>query len=344
MPIRRRDLVGGLVLSPLVAKMALSQTMPVTEASWAQTVADAKKEGVLQVYSVSATPPVVAVVKAFEKASGLRTEFLSVAKPNELREKVRVEQSSGRFIGDVMITTVAQTTVISAEDKTIAPLPQVPNAANVRRELQTVQPILPMALQLSGFMINTSLIKPEEAPQSWQDLLNPKWKGQILMDDPRSIGGGYLMFYALYDKLGREFTEKLAEQQPQLTNEPREAIRRVARGEKAILMPVVLADTLEVKGLPIKAVVPKEGALYNQQGTTVLKNAPHPNAAKLFLNFVLSEEAQTIFANAGSGITSGDAGKIARPEVKEFVTAKLFGTIDPLRQTEMLANARAIFK
>jgi iron(III) transport system substrate-binding protein len=328
----------------LLPRLAFGQAAAPSESEWTETAAGAKKEGTLQVYAVSATPPVVAVVKAFEKSSGTRTEFLAVAKPNELREKVRVEQTSGRYIGDVMITTVSQTTVISAEDKTIAALPPVPNAVKVRRDLQTLQPILPMATQLSGFMINPSLIKPGEEPRGWRDLIDPKWKGKILMDDPRSIGGGYLMFYALYDKLGREFAEKLAEQQPQLTNEPREAIRRVARGEKAILMPVVLADTLELKGLPIKAVVPEEGALYNQQGVTVLKNAPHPNAAKLFLNFVLSEEAQTIFANAGSGITSGDAGKIAGPEVREFVTARLFGTIDPLRQTEMLANARAIFK
>ena len=343
MNLRRRDFIGGVVgssLFPILNSQANSQSAD----AWAKTVADAKKEGMLQIYSVSATTPVVAVVKAFEKASSIRVEFLSVAKPNELREKVRVEQSAGRHVADVMITTVSQTTVISAQDKTIAPLPETPNASRIRTELQTVQPILPFATMLSGFMINTNLIKPADAPRGWRDLIDPKWKGKILMDDPRSIGGGYLMFYALYEKLGREFTEKLAAQQPALTNEPREAIRRVARGEKAILMPVVLADTLELKGLPIKAVVPEEGCLYNQQGVTVLNNAPHPNAAKLFLNYTLSDEAQTIFGNAGSGTVSTNAVTIERPEVRELVSGKLFGTIDPLKQNEMLANARDVFK
>ena len=109
-------------------------------------------------------------------------------------------------------------------------------------------------------------------------------------------------------------------------------------------MPVVLADTLELKGLPIRAVVPDEGAFYNQQGATVLQNAPHPNAAKAFLNFLLSDEAQSIFANAGSGVVIDGEVKIERPEVKEIVTNKLFGSIDPLKQNEMLANARGIFK
>jgi iron(III) transport system substrate-binding protein len=298
----------------------------------------------LQIYSVISTAPVVAVSKAFEKKTGIRTEFLAVSKPNELREKVRVEQTAGRFVADVMITTVSQTTVINAEDKTIAPLPQVPAASRLRSDLKTSQPILPMATTLSGIMVNTTLVKPGEEPRRWADLIDPKWKGKILMDDPRSIGGGYLMFYVLYEKLGREFTEKLAEQQPFFSNEPREAIKRVARAEKAVLIPVTLADTLEVKALPIKAIVPEEGCLYNQQGATVLKNAPHPNAATLFVDYVLSEEAQSIFANAGLGMASGDAAKIARPDVQEFASAKLFGTIDPLKQNEMMANARAIFK
>ena len=227
---RRRDFVCGLAYSSLFPLIQVAHAQSSEE--WTRIVADAKKEGIIQIYSVSATTPVVAVVKAFEKATSIRTEFLSVAKPNELREKVRVEQSAGRYIADVMITTIAQTTVISAQDKTIAPLPEVPNASRVRKELRTVQPILPMATQLSGFMINTNLLKPSEQPRRWHDLIDPKWKGQILMDDPRSIGGGYLMFYALYEKLGRDFAEKLAQQQPVLTNEPREAIRRVARGEK----------------------------------------------------------------------------------------------------------------
>ena len=111
-----------------------------------------------------------------------------------------------------------------------------------------------------------------------------------------------------------------------------------------MLIPVTLADTLEVKALPIKPIVPEEGCVFNQQGATLLKNAPHPNAATLFIDYVLSDEAQAIFASAGLGIASGDAAKTAPPEVKEFVTAKLFGTIDPLKQNEMMANARAIFK
>jgi iron(III) transport system substrate-binding protein len=75
-----------------------------------------------------------------------------------------------------------------------------------------------------------------------------------------------------------------------------------------------------------------------------LKGAPHSNAAKMFLNFALSDEAQSIFANAGSGTVSVNPPKIERPEVKEIVTEKLFATIDPLKQNEMLANARDVFK
>lgn len=337
----RRHFLSGAAAGAICA-LPLGRAL--AQDAWAKVEENAKKEGALQVYSVIATSPVVAMVKAFEKKTGIRTEFLSVAKQNELREKVRVEQSASRFVADIMLTTVAQTTVISAEDKTIAPLPQVPAAARLRPDLKTSQPILPIAVTMNGILANTSLVKPEDMPRRWADLVDPKWKGKILMDDPRAIGGGYLMFYAMYEKLGKEFVEKLAAQDVLLTNEPREAIRRVARGEKALLLPVSLVDALDVKGLPVKAIVPEEGVVYNQFGATMLKGAPHPNAAALFIDFALSDEAQTLFANAGVGIATGDASKIARPEVQEFVNAKLWGTIDPLKQNEMMGNARAAFK
>src|SRR6187431_1910730 len=107
MALRRRDFLGvagGGFLSTLPIGRLAAQTRD----SWAQISTDAKKEGMLQIYSVISTAPVVAVSKAFEKKTGIRTEFLAVAKPNELREKVRVEQTSGRYVADVMVTTVAQ--------------------------------------------------------------------------------------------------------------------------------------------------------------------------------------------------------------------------------------------
>ena len=169
----RRHFLSGAAAGAICA-LPFSKAIAQTEDAWAKVAENAKKEGALQVYSVIATSPVVAMVKAFEKKTGLRTEFLSVAKQNELREKVRVEQSANRFVADIMLTTVAQTTVISAEDGTIAPLPKVPAAARLRPDLKTSQPILPIAVTMNGILANTTLIKPEDMPRRWADLVDPK--------------------------------------------------------------------------------------------------------------------------------------------------------------------------
>src|SRR5215467_7781707 len=76
----------------------------------------------------------------------------------------------------------------------------------------------------------------------------------------RAVGGGYVAFFVTAEKLGRNYHEKLATQDIQFTRKMREAERRVARGEMAIYMPFVLSDIQNLKGLPVRSVVPEEGA------------------------------------------------------------------------------------
>ena len=342
MTIDRRTLLkgaaGGLALAagPRLAAAQGSE-------DWSAVEAAGKKEGSLQVYSAYNGDAVPAIVKAFEARYGIRTDLLVPARPNELRERVRVEQSSGRFSGDVMFTSASQAKIIYAADKTIAPVPHVPNAARIRPGLETDAQIVSVMVNPSGFMINTALVPPAEEPKSWADLLDPKWKGRIMMDEPRNVGAGYLLFYVLYEKLGRSFVERLAAQKPIISTEPREARRRVARGEAAILAPLLLPDIAGLKGLPVKAVVPAEGCTYNQYGNTLLVRAPHPNAARLYMNFALSDEGQMLFARDGFGVAVQSVIDRLPPDVREIANAKLLGTIDPARQDEMLARAREIF-
>jgi iron(III) transport system substrate-binding protein len=188
-----------------------------------------------------------------------------------------------------------------------------------------------------GILVNTELVQPSDEPKSWKDLLLPRWKGQILADDVHPVGSGSLFFQATYGKLGREFHEKLSAQDPSFTRDPRGSQRRVARGEYPIFLPSSLAAMKELEGLPLKTVVPSEGAVYVLYQTAIFKNAPHPNAARLFMDFLLSDEAQAIYAEDGYGpVVEAAQKKTSRPP--------LLGTSFLSTMAEMARLAREIYK
>ena len=173
---------------------------------------------------------------------------------------------------------------------------------------------------------------------------DPKWKGKILSDDMRAVGGGYVVFFVTNEKLGKTYHEALATQGIQFTREIREAARRVARGEMAIYMPFILGDIQNLRGLPVRAFVPAEGAPYVLYAASMIKDAPHRNAARLYIDFAMSDEVQEIFARDGFGIVRRGVLDKVPAEARAIAEVKLMGGSDPARQNEMLDLARSIYK
>ena len=158
------------------------------------------------------------------------------------------------------------------------------------------------AYQTASLLYNTSLVKAEEI-RSFDDLLDPKWKGKIGLSDPRTPGSGASIWAYMMQIKGEEYLRKLIGQKPFITRDLRLLAENLAKGRVAIALGIGYSESLPfVKaGLPVSALpTPKEG-LYTTGGyghLTIIKNAPHPNAARVFVNWLLGKEAQDIFSKA----------------------------------------------
>ena len=333
----RRRAFGALMAGTALSRTAWAQD------DWAKVADAARKEGKLVIYTASiGSPSLKTVIKAFEQKHGVSVELLE-ARASEVRERVRVEQAAGRFLGDVHHNG-STTTWLMTRDGNFQPHGPLPNIKNMVPPYEADDIRIPAEVISYALLINRNLVKPGDEPKSWKDILDPRWTGKILSDDYRALGGGAVFFVVMYDTFGKGFLEKLATQKPAFSRDIQNSERRVARGEYPLYLPFGLQDYNTLKGLPVKPIVPVEGRPYVRFDLAMLKEAPHPNAARLFMNFYLEPEQQIVYANAGyNPVVKGVVEKTIE-ELRPLLATKALGTTVPERQDAMLELAKQIFK
>jgi iron(III) transport system substrate-binding protein len=330
------------IIAFAVAVFSATAARAETAVDWTAVSAAAKQEAHLSIYNATGLPIIRQIAERFEKATGIAVAVLD-GRASEIRERIRAEQAAGRAIGDLAYNGATSIGSLTAEGA-FRQHGAIPNSARLAPPFEDNGIFVPASSGGFAVLINTNLVKPDQEPKSWQDFLDPKWRGKFLTDDPRAAGAGEVWFEATLTAFGRGFHEKFHAQKPVFSRIFAENERRLARGEYAIYLPFNVSEYPSLKGLPIKVLIPTEGIPYLSFGMAVLKDAPHPNAARLFMNFVLDEGPQTMLATGGFGpSTKGMADKIPA-ELRPIVQPKLLGTSTPSRFDEMLKLASEIYQ
>ena len=303
------------------------------QAQWENTIHAAKKEGQVTIYSTSG---------ATLKAESFQQQFPGIQFVNFnypvggriVTQKVMTERRAEKYLVDIVISGASTNYQGFHSAKLLDPikpaliLPEVVDQSKwwrgqhwyVDPEGQYVFVFFGNVARLASY--NTTQVKPEEF-QSYWDLLNPKWKGKIVARDVRrpGSGGDAMRFFYHNPELGPGFLRRLfGEMEITFTSDNSQGINWLALGKFSLGLFFGDVDVAKAQGLPVEELDPhpfKEGApLGVGSGTISLMNrAPHPNAAKLFVNWILSREGQiTLQKEAARGGSGTDSMRVDIPK------------------------------
>jgi len=154
---------------------------------------------------------------------------------------------------------------------------------------------------------NTKAISPAEAPRTWKDLLDPKWRGRLVTAHPGYSGVIATHVLALVHLHGWDYFKALAQNKPMLVQSAVDPSGVVASGERPVAVDGGDYTFYQVKkkGNPVEIVYPKEGVPLVVSPSAITSFAPHPNAARLFTDFIFSREIQQVLADT-EGLYSGN--------------------------------------
>jgi len=155
---------------------------------------------------------------------------------------------------------------------------------------------------LAGFCVNTEVLKQHNLPMptSWQDLLNPVYKGQLVMPNPASSGTGYLQIASILQMKGEEegwkFLKELDKNMAQYIKSGSKPCKMASAGEYAIGASFAFSGVKQIlQGYPIKLVIPSEGAGYEIEVSALMKTSQNKGDAKKFLDWLLTLDAAKLY-------------------------------------------------
>lgn len=294
-----RHVAALVVLSFVVAFTAGAAPAwsPVTP----ELIEAATREGTVVFYNVMDLAVAEGVGKAFEaKYPGIKAQ-IERSGSERILQRVEQEYASNIRVVDVIESTdIAHPLHWKRQGWLAAYVPE--GATRLPAEARDPDGLYAVdRATLSVVAYNTRQIAPDQAPKSYLDLLDPKWQGKIVKANPAYSGNILTGTFDLSRALGWDYFRSLARQHVMQVQSATETPKKVALGERAVMFDGSEYVVLRAKaqGAPLALVYPSEGTPLIIGNAAVMKDAPHPNAARLFINFLFSREGQQFLVDNG---------------------------------------------
>ena len=266
------------------------------ETLWAsddQLIAGAKKEGEVSLYLSTNLTDANGMMQRFKQKYPFVNVGLFRADNEKLLNRILTEASAGKFNADVILISSFEVRVLMQKkllQKYLTPESRFyPEGFTDKDGYWTSVYSIPRVMSY-----NTKLVRPDAAPKNYDDLLQPKWKGNVGLSDSAILWyAGFLKFYG--DEKGREYMKKLSAQKPAFRDSETVISQLLAAGEFPLGVTYShQVVSLKKKGAPVDWIRTMQPIVTGLKPISLSSMATHPNAGKLFIDFVLSKEGQEL--------------------------------------------------
>jgi iron(III) transport system substrate-binding protein len=285
----------------------------------------ARKEGKIAFYTSTEVGVAEKLATAFEKKyPGIEVQVERTGS-ERVFQRIAQEYAAGIHNVDVVNSSDAAHFITWHREGLLAAYTPADFAANYDAAYaDPAGTYFPFRVTLSPIVYNTRLVKEAEAPASFADLLAPKWTGKLVKAHPGYSGSVMTATFQITEALGWDYLAKLAGQRVLQTQSANDPPRKVAQGERAVMVDGVeyTAVGLRDKGAPLAFVYPTEGTPVIVSPAAIAAAAPHPEAARLFQDFLFSAEAQRLLVEVG-GLRSFHRRVTPRPDMVPLDKIKL---------------------
>ena len=316
--------------------LCVAAVLALTNAAYAQDtvdVAKAKAEGKVTWYTSTPIEQAQKIVALFKRQTGIEVELFRSG-GSAILSRFQQEMMAGRVAVDVLThSEPAAASALGKKGYFVAFKPKnfdkIPDAAKAKDGSFVGQ-----RLNMMTHYLRTDKVAAADEPKTWDDLTNAKYKGKLVMTDPSFTSLQVSVVGMLSKERGWTYYEKLRGNDVMIVQGNQQVSDMLKRGERLIAVGALdsYAADLKKEGHPIKTLYPSDGVFVIPSPTSVVKGSPHPNAAKLFAEFMVGDEAQKVFpADGGYSARIDIAAPQGSPDLKSL---KILGVDDEYIEKE----------